>query len=109
MTADHKAVFIYTTWPTAEAAGKCGRALVGDRLAACVNILPGMTSIYRWEGAVEEAQEAVMIVKTIALQSEAVIAAVKAMHPAQVPAVVTFDAVGGAGDFLAWIADNAAP
>ncbi len=59
-----RAVFVYTTWPTTAEAEAAGRSLVERRLAACVNILPGMISHYRWEGKVERAEEAVMIVKT---------------------------------------------
>ena len=59
-----RAVFVYTTWPTTVEAEPAGRTLVERRLAACVNILPGMISHYRWEGKVERAEEAVMIVKT---------------------------------------------
>ena len=59
-----RAVFVYTTWPSTVEAEQAGRALVERRLAACVNILPGMISHYRWEGTIERAEEAVMIVKT---------------------------------------------
>ena len=76
-----RTVFVYTTYPSAVEAEKAGQALVGERLAACVNILPGMISVYRWQGAVERADEAVMIVKTRASLAEPVCAAVKAGHP----------------------------
>ncbi len=59
-----RAVFVYTTWPSTVEAEKAGRSLVERRLAACVNILPGMVSLYRWEGKIERGEEAVMIVKT---------------------------------------------
>ena len=59
-----RAVIVYTTWPTSVEAEAAGRILVERRLAACVNILPGMTSIYRWQGALERGEEAVMIIKT---------------------------------------------
>src|SRR6266852_236194 len=59
-----RAVFVYTTWPSIVEAEKAGRNLVERRLAACVNILPGMISHYRWQGAIERAEEAVMIIKT---------------------------------------------
>src|SRR5262249_10454281 len=81
-----RAVFVYTTFPSVVEAEKAGNALVGARLAACVNILPGMISVYRWQGAVERAEEAVMIVKTRASLAEAVRASVKATHPYNTPA-----------------------
>ena len=59
-----RAVFVYTTWPTVPEAEEAGRKLVERRLAACVNILPGMISHYRWQGEVERGEEAVMIIKT---------------------------------------------
>src|SRR5262249_56192204 len=59
-----RAVFVYTTFPSVVEAEKAGSALVGARLAACVNILPGMISVYRWQGAINRAEDAVMVVKT---------------------------------------------
>ena len=59
-----RAVFVYTTYPSAVEAEKAGVAIVGQRLAACVNILPGMVSHYWWEGTIERGEEAVMILKT---------------------------------------------
>ena len=59
-----RAVFVYTTYPSIVEAEKAGRALVEQRLAACVNILPGMVSYYRWEGKVDRGDEVVMIIKT---------------------------------------------
>ena len=101
-------VFVYTTWPDAATAEATGRELVADRLAACVNILPGMVSIYGWHGAVERAEEAVMIVKTRAAQADAVAAAVRAAHPYAMPAIVTLAVAGGDADYLAWIAAETA-
>ena len=65
-----RAVFVYTTFPSIVEAEKAGNALVADRLAACVNILPGMISVFRWQGAVERAEETVMIIKTRASLAE---------------------------------------
>ena len=66
-----RAVFVYTTYPSIVEAEEAGRALVEQRLCACVNILPGMVSYYWWQGAVERGEEAVMIVKTRAALSRA--------------------------------------
>jgi periplasmic divalent cation tolerance protein len=96
-------VFVYTTWPDAEAAEAVGRELVADKLAACVNILPGMVSVYAWQGAIERAEEAVMIVKTRAALAEAVAAAVRAAHPYETPAIVTLPVAGGDPAYLGWI------
>ena len=72
MDPNDKAVLIYATYPDPETAEAGGRALVEAGLAACVNILPGMVSVYRWEGAVERSEECVMIIKTRAVLADAV-------------------------------------
>lgn len=98
-----RAVFVYTTWPSSVEAEQAGRALVERRLAACVNILPGMVSVYRWEGAIERGKEAVMIVKTRASLAGAVEEAVKAAHPYTTPAILTIPLERVEGTYLAWI------
>ena len=97
-------VLVYATFPAGDTAASIGAALVEERLAACVNILPGMTSIYRWEGAISRDAETVMIIKTTSALAEAVIAAVRARHPYTNPALLVLPAGGGSPDFLAWIA-----
>jgi len=96
--------FAYITAPSAEEAGRIGAALVERRLAACANILPGMRSIYRWEGRIETAEEAVLIAKTTVEREAALIDAVIALHPHDEPCVVLLPAAGGARGFLDWIA-----
>jgi periplasmic divalent cation tolerance protein len=86
--AMERIVFVYTTYPSIVEAETAGRALVERKLAACVNILPGMISIYRWQGAVERGEEAVMIIKTRAALAEEVRAAVKEMHSYTTPAIL---------------------
>jgi periplasmic divalent cation tolerance protein len=83
-----RAVFVYTTYPSIVEAEEAGRALVEQRLCACVNILPGMVSYYWWQGSVERGEEAVMIVKTRAELSERVATAIKEMHSYSVPAII---------------------
>jgi periplasmic divalent cation tolerance protein len=98
-----KAVLIYATYPDPETAEAEGRALVEAGLAACVNILPGMVSVYRWEGAVERSEECVMIIKTRAVLADAAIAAAKGRHPYTTPAFVILPVEGGSADYLDWI------
>ena len=98
-----RVVFVYTTWPTTVEAEAAGRALVERRLAACVNILPGMISHYRWQGAIERAEEAVMIIKTRASLAEGVRAAVKAMHSYTTPAILVLPIEGGEPGYLQWL------
>jgi periplasmic divalent cation tolerance protein len=98
-----RAVFVYTTWPTTVEAEEAGRALVEKKLAACVNILPGMISHYRWQGKVERAEEAVMIVKTRASLAAAVSEAVKDLHPYDTPAILVMPLESVEGTYLGWL------
>jgi periplasmic divalent cation tolerance protein len=98
-----RAVFVYTTYPSLVEAEKAGNALVGERLAACVNILPGMISVYRWQGAVERGEEVVMIIKTRASLAEAVRASVKATHPYDAPAILVLPIESVDERYFAWI------
>lgn len=102
-------VFLYTTFPDLETAERVGAVLVEERLAACVNILPGMRSIYRWKGAVERAGEVVMIVKTLAVREEEAVRAIRGGHPYEVPAIVTLPTMGGFAPYLDWISESSRP
>jgi periplasmic divalent cation tolerance protein len=94
---------IYVTASNLEEAKSIGQKLVDERLVACVNILPHMTSIYRWQGKVEEAEEVVMIVKTTEQLVERTIVRAKQLHSYECPCVVAVPIVAGNPDFLAWI------
>ena len=98
-----RAVLVYTTWPSIVEAERAGRAIVERRLAACVNILPGMISHYWWEGKIERAEEAVMIVKTRASLAEAVRAVVKELHSYTTPAIMVLPVESVDADYQAWI------
>ena len=98
-----RAVLVYTTWPSVVEAEQAGRQIVERRLAACVNILPGMISHYWWEGKIERAEEAVMIVKTRAALAEQVGAMVKELHSYTTPAVMVLPVENIDPDYHAWI------
>jgi len=98
-----RAVLVYTTYPSVVEAERAGRAIVEGRLAACVNILPGMVSHYWWQGALERGEEAVMIFKTRASLAEKVRAAVKASHSYTTPSILVLPIEGGDPDYLRWI------
>ena len=98
-----RAVFVYTTWPSIVEAEKAGRNLVERALAACVNILPGMISHYRWQGAIERAEEVVMIIKTRASLAEPVRAAVKEMHSYATPAIAVIPIESVDKTYLEWL------
>ena len=98
-----RAVFVYTTHPSLVEAEKVGRAIVERRLAACVNILPGMVSHYWWQGALERGEEVVMIIKTRASLAEPVRAAVKEMHSYTTPAILVLPIESIDQGYLGWI------
>jgi periplasmic divalent cation tolerance protein len=98
-----RAVFVYTTYPSIVEAEAAGRSLVERRLAACVNILPGMISHYRWEGKVERGEEVVMLIKTRASLAEEVRSAVKAMHSYDTPAILVLSIESVDQGYLGWI------
>jgi periplasmic divalent cation tolerance protein len=104
-----RAVFVYTTYPSVVEAEKAGRTLVENGLAACVNILPGMVSHYRWQGAVERGEEAVMLIKTRASLAEPVRAAVKASHPYDTPAILVLPVESVDQTYFAWIMASTKP
>ena len=98
-----RAVFVYTTYPSIVEAEEAGRALLERALAACVNILPGMVSLYRWQGAIERGEEAVMIIKTRASLAEPVRAAVKEMHSYETPAILVIPLESVDAAYLGWL------
>jgi len=98
-----KAVLVYSTFPSLEAAEAEGATLVEQGLAACVNILPGMVSIYVWEGKRHRDAEIVMIVKTRQTLAERVVAEVRRRHPYENPALLVLPVDGGSAPFLEWI------
>ena len=92
MTDPPTIVIVLSTFPADEDAAPLARALVEERLAACVNILPPMPSIYRWEGSVEQATEHQLIVKTTAARVDALRARLVELHPYDVPEIIVLPA-----------------
>jgi periplasmic divalent cation tolerance protein len=103
-----RAVFVYTTYPSLVEAERIGTALLERRLAACVNILPGMISHYWWQGAIERGEEVVMIVKTRASLAEGVRGAVKEMHSYTTPAILVLPIEGGEPGYIDWLMQETA-
>ena len=103
-----RAVLVYTTWPSIVEAERAGRTLVERRLAACVNILPGMVSHYWWEGKIERAEEVVMIIKTRASMAGPVGEAVKELHTYKTPAFMVLPVEKADKDYHAWITQETA-
>jgi periplasmic divalent cation tolerance protein len=98
-----RALLVYTTYPSIVEAERAGRAIVEQRLAACVNILPGMISHYWWQGVVERGEEVVMIIKTRASLTERVCAAVKANHSYTTPALLVLPVEHVDPAYLDWL------
>ena len=96
-------VFVYLTAGSPDEARRIARALVEERLAACVNIIDGMTAVYRWEGAVEEGRETVMIAKTRADRFEELAARVRALHSYTLPCIIEIPLGRGDAPYLDWL------
>jgi len=96
-------VVVLVTAGSVEEGGRIGRALVEDRLAACVNLVGPIHSIYRWEGKVEEAAEHLLLVKARAVDLPAVEARVRGLHGYSVPEVLALPVRGGSAAYLAWL------
>ena len=103
MPQNDKIVLVYSTFPTPEKAQEVGSYLVDSRLAACVNIIPGMVSVYRWQGERQCESEAVMIIKTRKGLADRVVAATRSRHPYTNPALLVLAVEGGSEDFLRWV------
>ena len=101
--SDPGTLVLLVTVPDADTGKTLARQLVDERLAACVNIVEGITSIYRWEGAVEEAQEVLLILKTTVDRYDALESAIRSRHPYDVPEIVALPITAGLDKYLAWL------
>ena len=94
---------VYSTFPSLDAARTLARSLIERRLVACVNIIPGMTALYAWEGVLHEDTEVVAIFKTQSGHVAEVMTAVRAGHPYANPAVLALDAAASSRPYLDWV------
>ena len=99
-------VVVLTTLEGGDDAHSLASILVTERLAACVNVLGEMESVYRWKGSVESARERQMMIKTTAERLPEVEARVRALHPYEVPEFVVLPIAGGSEKYLAWIRES---
>lgn len=95
-------VFIYTPLPSKEAAEVLAEALVAARLAACVNIYPGVISVYEWKGSVQKEAEVVAFIKTTCALADEAIAAARKLHPYDVPGFLVLPIESGNDEYLRW-------
>ena len=96
-------VVILVTAPDETVAAELGRRLVEERLVACANVVPGLKSIYWWEGAVEEASEVLVLLKARGADVGRISKRVEELHPYSVPEVIATPIVDGLSDYLSWI------
>ena len=99
-------VVVLVTTADAEEGARLGRALVEERLAACANVVGPIRSIYRWQGAVEEAAEHLVLLKARRADVAALEARVRALHSYDVPEVLALPVTAGSAPYLAWLADS---
>jgi periplasmic divalent cation tolerance protein len=97
-------MIVLCTFPDIEQARQIGAALVERQVAACVNLLPGFESIYRWEGKVERASEVLGLIKTTRYAD--LEAAIRELHPYEVPEVLALEVTGGLPGYLHWLAES---
>jgi periplasmic divalent cation tolerance protein len=100
--ADTRCHIVMTTLPSRDAAEAIARTLVDERRAACVQLLAGLRSIYRWEGRIDESDECQLVAKAPASASAALVARLRALHPYEVPEILTLDATASA-DYARWL------
>jgi len=99
-------VIVLTNLPDREAALKLARDLIARRLAACVNVLAECTSVYRWKGKVNTAVEVPVLIKTRTARYAEVEAAIRGLHPYELPEIIAVPAVRGFDEYLQWVADE---
>ena len=95
---------VFCSCPDADTAQRLATTLVQERLAACVSVLPPMVSVYRWQGALEQASEVLLLAKAPADRVPALVERVQALHPYELPEVVAVEAAAGLPAYLDWVA-----
>jgi periplasmic divalent cation tolerance protein len=99
----------FATAPDEAVALRIARALVDERLAACANLVPGVRSIYRFRGVVEDQREVLLVIKTCADRVEALAERLRALHPYEVPELVVVPTAGGLAPYLDWVRAETRP
>ena len=103
------ALICFCTCPDADSAERIAPALVAERLAACVNLLPGLRSVYRWQGKLEAAAEVLLLVKTSAEAYPALQERLRQLHPYELPELLAVEAASGLPEYLQWLAAESRP
>lgn len=100
---------VLITAPSGDVAERLARDLVEQRLAACVNIVSGVRSIYRWKGAIEDDREDLLFIKTTENRVVELIARVRTIHPYTVPEIIALPVVAGSESYLRWVEEETTP
>jgi periplasmic divalent cation tolerance protein len=98
-----ESILVLSTFPDADTARRVARVLVEERLAACVNLVPQIESIYRWEGAIESASEVLALIKSNNWKYQLIEARIRELHPYKVPEIIAVRIDAGLADYLRWI------
>lgn len=98
------ALLVYSTVPDADTANRIARTLVDEGLAACVSVLPGITSTYRWQDAIHVDAELLLMAKTTRERHDALAARLLELHPYELPEIIAVEAAAGHAPYLAWVA-----
>ncbi len=100
------AYLVFCTCPDPASARRIADAVVGERLAACVNLIPGLVSVYRWQGKVEQADETLLLIKTTQDRLSALTARLTELHPHELPEVLAVEADAGLPAYRQWVAEQ---
>jgi periplasmic divalent cation tolerance protein len=104
-----KTLVVLCTLPDQEVAARIAAILVQERLAACVNIIPGLTSVYRWKGTVHQDNEVLLLIKSNAAVYPQLEQRIKALHPYELPEIIAVPIQTGQADYIKWINENLIP
>ena len=94
---------VFSTFPSVDKAREVGRVLVGEKLAACVNVLPRLTSIYVWQGEHNESEEVLVLIKTRCEHYDALEKRLRGLHPYEVPEIIAVEIAVGLPAYLQWV------
>jgi len=97
------ACVVFCTLPDADSAGRLAGTLVEERLAACVNIIPGLVSVYRWEGNVQRDAEVLLLIKTTMTVYSRLEQRIRALHPYELPEIISVPIQTGQAEYMQWI------
>jgi periplasmic divalent cation tolerance protein len=101
---DVNALVVLSTFPDADKAAQIARVLIDEHLAACVNLVPAVRSIYRWQGAIQDDAEALAVIKTTTERYPALASRLAELHPYDVPEILALPLADGHAKYLAWLA-----